>query len=153
MKVVIADDELLGRQRLERLLSALDGVTLVAVAAGGREALAAVREHSPDVVLLDVQMPDLTGLEVASLLDDAVAVVFVTAHAEYAVHAFSLAAVDYLLKPVDAQRLKSALDRVAERARTKSSANASGATHALAKLPVKTQRLSLIHISEPTRPY
>lgn len=130
MKVVIADDELLGRQRLERLLGAIEGVVIAAVASGGKEALAAVREHAPDVVLLDIQMPDLTGLEVASLIDGT-AVIFVTAHAAYAVEAFALAAADYLLKPVDAVRLKAALDRV--RARPTSAI-------ALQKLPVKTQK-------------
>jgi len=131
MKVVIADDELLGRQRLERLLGAIDGVVIAAVAAGGKDALAAVREHAPDVVLLDIQMPDLSGLEVASLLDGSVRVIFVTAHAEFAVEAFSLAAADYLLKPVDLLRLKAALDRVRTRSPTSGS---------FQKLPVKTHK-------------
>lgn len=130
MKVVIADDELLGRQRLERLLSAIDGVEVIAACSGGREVLAAVREHAPDLVVLDVRMPDLSGIEVASLLDG-VQVIFVSAHADHALEAFSVAAVDYLLKPVDAQRLKAALERVASRARTK---------EPLSRLPVKTHK-------------
>lgn len=129
MKIVIAADELLGRQRLERLVGALEGVNVCASVASGREALDAVREHRPDVLLLDVQMPDLTGLEVASLLDDEVRVVFVTAHAEHAVQAFALAAVDYLLKPVDPARLKLALER----------ARGAGAKPS-ARLAVKTQK-------------
>ncbi len=130
MKIAIVDDELLGRQRLERLIRALEGVELVAICASGQEALQAVREHRPDVLLLDVQMPDLTGLEVASLLEGEVAVIFVTAHAEHAVQAFAVAATDYLLKPVDAQRLKSALDRLRPRP----------STSALTRLPIKTQK-------------
>lgn len=134
MKVAIVDDELLGRQRLERLVQALDGVELVATCANGQEALAAVREadpqRRPDVLLLDVQMPDLTGLEVASLLDGECAIIFVTAHAEHAVQAFAVAAADYLLKPVDAQRLKAALERLRPKA----------PSTALARLPVKTQK-------------
>jgi two-component system LytT family response regulator len=130
MKVIIVDDELIARQRLERLVGAIDGVSVAAVASGGKEALAAVREHAPDVLLLDVRMPDLSGLEVASLLDG-VPVIFVTAHAEHAVEAFSLAATDYLLKPVDPQRLRAALERVATRT------SRPGPT---SRLPIKTQK-------------
>lgn len=132
MKIVIADDELLGRQRLERLVGALEGHTVCASVASGQAALDAVREHHPDVILLDVQMPDLTGLEVASLLDGEVRVVFVTAHAEHAVDAFALAAADYLLKPVDPARLKLALERAGSAARTSRGGPA--------RLAVKTQR-------------
>lgn len=130
MKVVIADDELLARQRLERLLGAMDDVEVVAVAVNGADALAAVRAHAPDVVLLDIRMPDLTGIEVAKLLDRDAAIVFVTAHAEHAVEAFGVEAVDYLLKPVDAGRLRAAIERAGKRKAP------SGET----RLPVKTQK-------------
>jgi len=140
MKIVIADDELLARQRLERLVGALDGMQIVALAANGADALAAIREHTPDVVLLDVRMPDLSGIEVAGLIDRDVAIVFVTAYAEHAVEAFGVEAVDYLLKPVDAARLRSALERAGKRTRATAP-----------RLPVKTQRgLVLIDPSDIT---
>lgn len=134
MRVVIADDELLARQRLERLLGAIDGVELVGVANGGAQAMKLVREHAPDVVLLDIRMPDLSGLEVATLLDGDAAIIFVTAHAEHAVEAFGVAAVDYLLKPVDPARLLAALDRVRGHAR----GAAAAAPTQVDRLPVKT---------------
>lgn len=143
MRVVVADDELLARQRLERLLAAIDGVELVASASGGGEALRLVREHAPDVVLLDIHMPDLSGLEVATLLDGETAVVFVTAHAEHALAAFGVAAVDYLLKPVEAGRLKAALERVRGAPAIHKGAGGvagGGGASVAARLPVKTAK-------------
>ena len=116
MRVVLADDEALARARLQRLLLDLD-VEVVGVAGGGREALALTRELRPDVVLLDIRMPDLGGLEVAELLSGEAAIVFVTAHAEHAVEAFGVAAVDYVLKPVESSRLALALERALTRVR------------------------------------
>ena len=114
MRVVLADDEALARARLERLLGDMQ-VEVVGVASGGREALRLVREFAPDVVLLDIRMPDLGGLEVAELLAGEATVVFVTAHAEHAVEAFGVAAVDYVLKPVEPERLALALERARSR--------------------------------------
>jgi DNA-binding LytR/AlgR family response regulator len=116
MRVVLADDEQLGRQRVERLLQASPGVHLVGSCASGDEVLEVVRNQAVDLVLLDIQMPGLTGLDVSALLGDSgPAVVFVTAHPEHALQAFGLGAVDYLLKPVDAGQLQKALERVRKR--------------------------------------
>jgi two-component system, LytTR family, response regulator len=112
-RVVVADDEPIGRQRLVRLLQAEPETDVVAACADGEEAVQAIREHAPDIVLLDIQMPHLDGFEVVAALGDAhqPAVIFVTAHDQYAVRAFEIHAFDYLLKPVDQDRLRDAMVR------------------------------------------
>jgi two-component system LytT family response regulator len=121
MKVLIADDEALARARLKRLLSAMDGVEVVGEATDGDEVLARVRQGGLDLVLLDIQMPKLTGTEAMALWPaDGPLVVFCTAHANHAVEAFETGAVDYLLKPIEPARLQKALERAKERgARTR----------------------------------
>jgi two-component system LytT family response regulator len=113
LRVVVADDEPIGRQRLVRLLQAEPDTDVVAACADGEEAVEAIREHIPDVVLLDIQMPQLDGFEVVAALGEAdqPAVIFVTAHDQYAVRAFEVHAFDYLLKPVDQERLREAIGR------------------------------------------
>jgi two-component system, LytTR family, response regulator len=116
LRILIADDELMARKRLARLLGAVADVEVVGEATDGTEVLALVREVSVDLVLLDVNMPNLTGVETLGLLgDDGPAVVFTTAHADFAVTAFDGGAADYLLKPIEAGRLVKALERVRER--------------------------------------
>jgi DNA-binding LytR/AlgR family response regulator len=122
VRIVIADDEVPARRRLARLLAQAEGVELVGEAATGREALREAERTRPDAILLDIEMPDLRGLDVASRIDPGVAVVFVTAHEEHAVDAFDLAAVDYLLKPVRLERLIEALRRVRVRAAARAGA-------------------------------
>jgi len=113
---LIADDEALARRRLLRLLEDIDDVEVVGECTDGVEVLARVKAGDVDVVLLDIQMPRLTGIDAAALLDaDRPVVVFVTAYAEHAVEAFDRDAVDYLLKPVEPERLAKALDRVRKR--------------------------------------
>jgi two-component system LytT family response regulator len=111
LRVVVADDEPIGRQRLVRLLQAEPETDVVAACADGAEAVEAIREHAPDVVLLDIQMPHLDGFEVVAALGEAhqPAIIFVTAHDQYAVRAFEVHAFDYLLKPVDQDRLREAI--------------------------------------------
>jgi two-component system, LytTR family, response regulator len=113
VRVVVADDEPIGRQRLIRLLQAEPDTDVVAACADGEEAVEAIRAHVPDVVLLDIQMPELDGFEVVAALGEAQlpAVIFVTAHDQYALRAFEIHAFDYLLKPVDPDRLRVAMDR------------------------------------------
>jgi two-component system LytT family response regulator len=113
LRVVVADDEPIGRHRLVRLLQAEPDTEVVAACGDGEEAVVAIREHSPDVVLLDIQMPRLDGFEVVAALGEAhqPAVIFVTAHDQYALRAFEVHAFDYLLKPVDGDRLREAMER------------------------------------------
>ena len=118
LTALVADDEQLARDELCYLLGGLEGVDVVAQADNGILALEDITRLSPDVVFLDVQMPGLTGFEVARRLLEAgrdLAIVFVTAYDQRAVEAFELNAVDYLLKPVEAARLEQALQRVRRR--------------------------------------
>jgi two-component system LytT family response regulator len=116
LRVLVADDEAMARKRMVRLASALEGVEVVGNAEDGQQVLDAIAEEPVDLVLLDIQMPGLTGLDASALLPaDGPTVVFTTAHPEHALQAFDLGAADYLLKPVDAARLKRAVDRARER--------------------------------------
>ena len=114
IKTVLVDDEPLARQRMRELLAAHADIEIIGEVASGAEAKNALGKLSPDLLLLDVQMPRMTGLKLAQLLADAPLplVVFVTAHDSFAVEAFDTRAVDYLLKPVRPERLARALDRV-----------------------------------------
>jgi two-component system, LytTR family, response regulator AlgR len=116
MKLLIVDDEPPARDRLRRLLAELDDCEVVAEAANGEEALARCGDLRPDVVLLDVRMPGLTGIQIArhiDTLDDPPAVIFTTAYDQYAVEAFETEAVAYLLKPVRKEKLAHALRHAA----------------------------------------
>jgi two-component system LytT family response regulator len=110
LRVLVVDDEAPARRRLARMLAAIDGVEVVGEAEDGVVARERIAILAPDLVLLDIHMPGLDGLTLAESAP-LPAIVFVTAHAEHAVRAFELAAVDYLLKPVTADRLAVAVDR------------------------------------------
>ena len=117
LKIVIADDEPLAAERLERLLGRLEHVDIVGIAADGEEAVALSEDKRPDLLLLDIAMPGMDGIEVARALSQGTnspAVIFVTAFDRFAVAAFEVAAVDYLMKPVDAKRLEQAIERARE---------------------------------------
>ncbi len=120
VRVLIVDDEPLGRERLKTLLAGEPEVTLVGEAANGDEAVERFRGLRPDLVFLDVQMPGSTGFEVLTRLgqEAPAAVIFVTAHEEFALRAFEVHAVDYLLKPFDRPRFKLALRRALDRLRS-----------------------------------
>ena len=117
LRVLIVDDETLARERLRRLLSQEPDLEIVAECADGAAAIEAVREHAPDLLLLDIQMPGMDGFEVLRALDPKTLphVVFVTAYDEHAVRAFEARALDYLLKPASRARLHEALTRARER--------------------------------------
>ena len=116
MRLLIVDDERPARERLRRMLAHEPGVTSVMEAADGVEALALVARNAPDTLLLDIEMPELSGIDVAaSLPAPAPLVVFVTAYDDYALRAFDAEAVDYLLKPFDGARLRRTLDRLQSR--------------------------------------
>ncbi len=115
LRAVIVDDEAPARALMREYLSAHPDVEIVDECANGFEAVKAIAESSPDVVFLDVQMPKLDGFEVLELLDPGPVVVFCTAYDEYALRAFEVHAVDYLLKPFGRERLAEALTRVRTR--------------------------------------
>ena len=115
LSAVIVDDEQLARDELAYLLKGVGDVNVVAQGKNGLEALKLAKEHQPELLLLDVQMPKLDGFEVLGLLAPEIAVIFTTAFDEYAVRAFEVHAVDYLLKPFSAERLAQALARAEKR--------------------------------------
>jgi two-component system LytT family response regulator len=115
LTVAIVDDEDLARAVLREYLAAMADVEIVAECSNGFEAVKAVAELHPDLLLLDVQMPKLDGFEVLELVGRDVAVIFLTAYDQYALRAFEVHAVDYLLKPFSAERLAGALQRARER--------------------------------------
>jgi two-component system, LytTR family, response regulator len=114
VRTVIADDEHLARQKLIILLDAEPQVQIVAECRNGRETIAAIRALRPDLLVLDIQMPDLDGFQVLSEIssEQMPVVVFTSAYDEYAIRAFEAHALDYLLKPFDQRRLHDALERV-----------------------------------------
>ena len=113
VRVAIVDDEPLAREGLVQLLSRMPDVAVTGVFASGAEAVAALPALQVDVVLLDINMPGMSGLDVAKALAAATgpAVIFVTAHDEHAIRAFELEALDYVLKPVSPERLRQAIER------------------------------------------
>jgi two-component system LytT family response regulator len=117
MRVVIVDDEAVARSRLRRLLAAHPDVTIVAEAADGRAAVDALVTSKPDLVFLDIRMPELDGFEVIAELapTEIPAIVFVTAFSDHATRAFDTNALDYLLKPYDPERLAESLNRARDR--------------------------------------
>ena len=118
LRTIVVDDEQLAREELCFLLQQVGGIEVVGQAGNGVEALRVIEEHQPDLVMLDVQMPGITGFEVARRVVEAgfeSQLVFVTAFDQYAIEAFEVNAVDYLLKPVEPERLTTAVERVRRR--------------------------------------
>ncbi|MEE9141906.1 MAG: LytTR family DNA-binding domain-containing protein [Gammaproteobacteria bacterium] len=112
MKVVIVDDEAPARDRLSRLVSELDDYAVVGDATNGAEALMVCHDQAPDIVLMDIRMPGMDGIEAAqnlALLDEPPAVIFTTAYNEYAIEAFEAQAIGYLMKPIRRSRLVAVL--------------------------------------------
>jgi two-component system LytT family response regulator len=145
--VLVADDEQLARMRLLRLLESIEGVEACGECVDGTEVLDRVREGGVDVVLLDIQMPKLTGVEALELMPaSAPYVIFCTAHPDHAVKAFDAGAVDYLLKPVEAARLQKALERARSRDATKrfqaelERHRRQGMTPTIQRLPISTRQ-------------
>ena len=116
-RALVVDDEALARERVRTLLAQAAGVEIVGECSGGREAVDAILAQRPDLVFLDVQMPDLSGFEVldAVATEWLPAVIFVTAYDEYAIKAFDVHAIDYLLKPIEPERFRKALARATKR--------------------------------------
>ena len=115
LRAIVVDDEELARSVVRELLAAHSDIQVIAECVNGFEAVKAVAEHKPDLLFLDVQMPKLTGFDVLELIGEDVAVIFVTAYDEFAMKAFDVHAVDYLLKPVGKERLDAAVERAKAR--------------------------------------
>jgi two-component system LytT family response regulator len=120
LRAIVVDDEPLARRLVREHLAAMPDAEVVVECASGFEAVKAIQELSPDIVLIDVQMPKLNGFEVLELVEGSFAVIFITAHDEHAVRAFEVNAVDYLLKPVDAARFRQAWQKAGEAVRRRS---------------------------------
>jgi len=112
MKAVIIDDEALARRELRRLLQSHDWVEIVGEAANIEEATACIRQTHPELLFLDIQMPGGSGFDLLARLDDPPQVIFTTAYDQHAVRAFEVSALDYLLKPIEPERLTAALAKV-----------------------------------------
>ncbi len=148
LRILIADDERPARRFLANLLAGCADVELVGEAANGREAVELIERLRPDLALLDLQMPELGGLDAARLVaaDALPAIVFVTAFDEFAVEAFELNAVDYLLKPVEQDRLQAAVDRARIRVRAAAAERARTVSAAASALEPATRRTFLERI-------
>ena len=140
MKVLVVDDEPLARQRLEQLLTPMEQVSSVIMASNGQQALDICQSEKPDLVLLDIRMPGIDGLETAqhlSHMEKVPAIIFTTAYDEYALDAFKVNAVDYLLKPVRREKLAESLTRACQLNRAQIQAiksEPSGRTNITAKI-------------------
>lgn len=142
IRALLVDDEPPARERLRRLLGAHSDVECIGEAADGLQALSLIEQLRPDVVFLDIQMPELDGLSVAAAIPKpGPAVIFATAFDEHAIRAFELAAVDYLLKPIKKDRLAVALDRL--RAKPAPTPGADVARAVLAKLQPSARKMAV----------
>jgi len=151
IQTVIVDDEPLALNLLRSYLSKNADINIIAECPNGRQAIAAVNEHQPDLMFLDIQMPNLTGFDVIHALQSDVTplIVFITAYDQYALEAFDVCAVDYLLKPLDVDQLDRAINRCRERlAQQQSSGNKSDIIKALRKIGAKDLASSIINSEE-----
>lgn len=137
MRTLIIDDEPLARSLLAELLEEEKDIRIIGECGDGFEGLKSVQELQPDLIFLDIQMPKITGFEMLELLDNPPKVIFTTAYDEYALKAFDVNAVDYLLKPVNPQRLHKALDK----ARAGNDHDTQQFRDKLPQLPEQTQRI------------
>jgi two-component system LytT family response regulator len=151
IRAVIVDDEELARQVLREFLATHPEIELIAECANGFEAVKAVTELKPDLLFLDIQMPKLDGFEVLELIGNDAHVIFVTAFDSYAIKAFEVHAVDYLLKPFGADRFEAALNRAKDRLRGKDPHSAMPPTELAAAARPPAQYLDRIPVRDGPR--
>jgi two-component system LytT family response regulator len=119
MKAIIVDDERLARKELNSLLEQYPEIEILAEAVNADDAIEKITEHNPDLIFLDIQMPGKTGFEMLEQLEKSPKVIFTTAYDEFAIKAFEFNALDYLLKPIQEDRLKEAINKVLTRQKDK----------------------------------
>lgn len=119
LRAIIIDDEFLARKRLAKLLESFEEIVIIAECRNGQDALTQIELKEPDLIFLDIQMPDLDGFSVLSKLKHKPSVIFTTAYDSFAIKAFDINAIDYLLKPFDEERLGIAIKRIIELKRLK----------------------------------
>jgi two-component system, LytTR family, response regulator len=151
IRAVVVDDEELARQVLCEYLATHGDIEVVAECANGFEAVKAITEQRPDLVFLDIQMPKLDGFEVLELVGPGAEIVFVTAYDNYAIRAFEVHAVDYLLKPVGTERFEAALERARERLTGKLPQQPLPAAELAAAARPPSQHLERIPVRDGTR--
>ena len=153
VRTLIADDEELARERLQNLLTERPDIDLVAACADGRQAVDAIKQYSPELIFLDIQMPELDGFAVLEAIDvePMPAIVFVTAHDKFALRAFEVHAVDYLLKPFDRERFQSALNRALEQVKHRESGRAEAQTAMLAEVQAPAKAAERIAVKSDGR--
>jgi two-component system LytT family response regulator len=118
VKALIIDDEQLARQLIRNYLKSFEGIEIVGECENGFEGVRNIAELKPDLIFLDIQMPKLNGFEMLELVDNRPEIIFITAHNDYAIKAFEMNAVDYLLKPYSQERLIAAVQKAAEKIKT-----------------------------------
>jgi len=136
IRAIIVEDEAPARDLIKAFLKSHEHIELIAECADGFSGVKAINENKPDLVFLDIQMPKLTGFELIELLDDIPEIIFTTAYDQYAIKAFELSAVDYLMKPFSKQRFDEAIEKVRSRMLLKS------------ETPAKIKKLSRVAIEE-----
>jgi two-component system LytT family response regulator len=147
MKALIVDDERIARQELRRLLAEHPEIEIAGEARNGDEALKAIAQLAPDLVFLDIQMPGMTGFELLDRMEDVPQIIFTTAYDEYAVKAFEVNALDYLMKPIAPERLAGALRKV--RTMTAAMKAARSATKQLERVFVRDgERCWIVRVDE-----
>jgi two-component system LytT family response regulator len=123
LKVLVVDDEYLARETVKLLLTSIADVAHIYEAENGNQALGLANQHQPDIVVLDIEMPGMSGIELAKKLPKDCTVIFASAHNQYAIDAFELNSVDYLLKPFNDERFYTAFERAKVRLKDKCSQN------------------------------
>lgn len=139
MRAIVIDDERLARKELITLLNQLEAVEIVGEAVNAEDAKEKIKELSPDVIFLDIQMPEKTGFELLEELDFVPHVIFTTAYDEYALKAFQVNALDYLLKPIEPKRLEEAINKLIKKVETNKTIERAADTTSLKKLTLEDQ--------------
>ena len=148
VKALIIEDEELARELIKNYLKGTDLIEIIHECDNGFDGLKAIADLKPDLVFLDIQMPKLNGFEMLELVDDPPEIIFITAHNEFAIKAFDMNAVDYLLKPYSKDRLLTAISKAAERIRTLQPT--AKKIHNLIQMPI-TEKMERLVVKSGTR--